>query len=163
MENHETENNEETSNKIFDLAWEMHLTNFHIITKVNRTEPIWSLITYLPYQRDCHTLTLKLMDTFTPENYTKQLKIPFSELYPEKMKNMNGCTVHIAVVHVEPYVIKYLNGTQPIFDGIDVRIVNEVANEMNFNAEFMQPKDGRQRGIIYENRTATGALRMVIG
>lgn len=149
----------QTINEIFDLAWKLQMVNFYVLMKTNESN--WSLFTYIPYQHGCQTVIPRIMETFTPENYTEQLKVPFSELYFTKISNLNGCTVRVAVVQVEPYVITNYNETHSTFDGIDVRIVREVAKSMNFNPEFLIPKDGKARGIIYDNGTATGAVKMV--
>lgn len=149
-----------TLDKIFDLAWKLHFINFHVLIKM-KNDSFWSLITYIPYQRDCYKLVHQTVETFTYENFTNIMTLPFSVLYPEKMLNMAGCPIYVATFQIEPYVIQHFNGTHSTFEGIDVKIVTEIAKEMNFKPEFILPNDGMGRGIVLENGTVTGALKLV--
>lgn len=141
--------------RIFHCAFRMHMTNFHILI-YDWPESTWSILTYLPFKDDCKTLTHHIVETFNMDNYTTTMKMSFDELYPPKLRKLNGCKIRVAAVEVEPYVINYYNGSA--LDGIDVRIVKGIANAMNFEPEFILVKD---RGVVLENGSSTDAMKMV--
>lgn len=150
----------EVLDALFEDAWEAHLQNFLILT-FDQSIQAWTLMTYFPFKFDCETLSYRVIETFTNDNYTAEMKIPFKEVFPEKMLNMKKCPVLVSVVEVEPYVIVREKNNYNL-DGIDVKIMLEIAKHMNFTPKFIKPKVGRGRGVVYKNGTATGAMQQVI-
>lgn len=149
----------EMLNTLFGDAWEVHISNFLVLVFDNVIQA-WKLMTYFTFESDCVTLSHRTIETFTNENYTSAMKIPFKNVFPEKMLNMKKCPVVMSVVEIEPYVIDRGNDSE--LDGIDVKIVMEIAKHMNFTPKFIKPKDGQRRGVAYENGTVTGAMQQVI-
>lgn len=144
---------------LFKDAWKAHLQNFLVLV-FDRTIQAWTLMTYFPYEFDRGTLSHRVLETFTNENYTAEMRIPFKKVFPEKMLNMKKCPVDVSVVIIEPYVIVRRKNSD--LDGIDVKIIWEIAKHMNFTPKFIKPKDGQERGVVYRNGTATGAMQQVI-
>lgn len=135
-------------------AWEAHLQNFLVLV-FDQTIQAWLIMTYFPYQFDCEKLSHRVIETFTNENNTTEMKIPFKKVFPEKMLNMKKCPIYVSAVEVEPYVIVREKINYDL-DGIDVKIIWEIANHMNFTPKFIKTKDGQERGVVHKNGTATG-------
>jgi hypothetical protein len=56
-----------------------------------------------------------------------------AELYPNKMRNLQGKMVKVAAVpSYPPYTIIYTNSTPPVYDGIELRFVTDFARQLNF-------------------------------
>jgi len=56
-----------------------------------------------------------------------------AELYPNKMRNLQGKMVKVAAVpNYPPYTIIYTNTTPPVYDGIELRFVKDFARQLNF-------------------------------
>jgi hypothetical protein len=56
-----------------------------------------------------------------------------ANLYPDKMKNLQGKMVHVAAVpNYPPYTIIYTNSTPPVYEGIELRFVKDFARQLNF-------------------------------
>lgn len=124
---------------------------------------LWFLYSYEPYSQDCYSFTVHRISIFSPENHTKPLDIPFTDLFPPKSFKFHNCPLHIATFSMEPFVILRNNtsGSDIIYDGLDVKIVNEISRALNLNPKYVQAPDKKQRGIIWKNGTATGAIKMV--
>lgn len=153
-----SENSIKLLDNLFGWAYKNKIANFNVLIQSNS---IWSLVTYMPFKKDCQTHSHHIIATFTLNNVTKSLDIPFNELYPTKMQNLGGCKLRIAVIIFEPWVILNQVNNRLKFDGVDVKIIEEIAKKMNFTPEYILPKDGMERGVIFENGTATGAMGMV--
>lgn len=146
--------------ELFNWGYVNKVGNLNVLI-YNESERIWTLVTYLPFIVDCRTLTFHTIATFTLENATNPMNTSFNKLYPGKVMNLGGCKVRIAVIVSEPYVILKRVNDRTKFDGVDVKIVEYVAKKINFTPEYVLSDYGLERGVIYENGTATGAMGMV--
>lgn len=90
------------------------------------------------------------------------LNTSFIDLFPPKQFKFNNCGIKIATFPIEPYVIieNQSNGRAE-YSGIDIMIVNEICETLNLIPTYLQPSDGKHRGVLFSNGTATGAMRMV--
>jgi hypothetical protein len=56
-----------------------------------------------------------------------------ADLYPDKMRDLQGKMVHVAAVpNYPPYTIIHTNSTPPVYDGIELRFVKDFARQLNF-------------------------------
>jgi hypothetical protein len=56
-----------------------------------------------------------------------------ANLYPDKMRNLQGKMVNVAAVpNYPPYTIIFTNSTPPVYDGIEFRFVKDFARQLNF-------------------------------
>jgi hypothetical protein len=56
-----------------------------------------------------------------------------ANLYPDKMRNLQGKMVHVAAVPSYPsYTIIDTNSTPPVYDGIELRFVKDFSRQLNF-------------------------------
>lgn len=135
--------NPEETNKFlesfFASAWTFGIIEMNALIFTSNAS--WSLVTYHPFDNeDCFTLTYKTIATFTPSNYTLLASIPFEELYPRKLVNLKKCPLTVAVIPSEPYVLE-VNEKNRRFDGIDVRIIETLANSINLTTTFIIPQE----------------------
>lgn len=139
----------------------MALFNVNVLIQDEDT-PMWSLYFYKPYRRHCHSVDVIKIETFTPENYTKELKVPFTSLFPSRHLKFNYCPLLVSTLSIPPFVfIPKANGSTT-FTGLDVTIVNEIAKTLHLLPIYMLAPDKKNRGSIFQNGTATGAVKMVI-
>lgn len=150
---------ENTLQKMYELAWKYGLLDFNVLIP-NDTNSQWKLLTYLPFQSDCIALEPKHISTFTYDNYTRDLNVTFNQLYPPKNRKFNKCPITVATYHVEPYVrVHVVKGrSQPVFDGIEVTMINNIAAAINLTVIY---KDAESRGDVYDNGTLTGSVKWV--
>ena len=56
-----------------------------------------------------------------------------ADLYPNKMRNLQGKMVNVAALpNYPPYTMIYTNSTPPVYDGIELRFVKDFARQLNF-------------------------------
>lgn len=150
----------ETLNSIFDMLMYFDLMNVNILIN---NENLWSLHFYKPYIKSCYSFDILNIGTFTHKNYTNLLTATFDDLFPPKQFKFNYCKIKIATFPLEPYVIiKNLSDGTIEYSGIDTMIIDEICKTLNLIPMYLQPSDGKNRGIIFSNGTATGAMQLVI-
>lgn len=148
--------------EIFEITMKISLMNVNVLTKELNTS-IWTLYTYKPYMRSCNSFEIQKIETFTSVNYTNDLNdLMLSENFPTQELIFNNCPLFISTFFVPPYVIirNFYNGSFQ-YDGIDVVIVNEISKTLNLIPIYMQAPDNQKRGFVFDNGTATGAIKMV--
>ncbi|KAH8287429.1 hypothetical protein KR054_007110 [Drosophila jambulina] len=85
-------------------------------------------------------------------------------LFPSKLANMHGCQLVAATFEHRPYVILEDDPQQVggrILHGIEGRIVNTLAERMNFSLKLLVPED-KDRGQIRSDGNYTGILKMIV-
>lgn len=155
------QNATETLNHVFEVVQNVHLLEVNVLIKDNNTL-LWSLHFYMLYATNCHTFEVYEIDRFTQENYTVPLNYSFNDLFPPKIFKFADCPLFVSTFQYQPFVIveKPVNGTgEPIFKGLDVKIVNEVSKTLNLVPKYVLSPD--YHGKIFANGTATGAMGMV--
>jgi hypothetical protein len=66
-----------------------------------------------------------------------------ANLYPDKMRNLQGKMVNVAAVpNYPPYTIIYTNSTPPVYDGIELRFVKDFAQQLNFTFRVVTDEVG---------------------
>lgn len=160
----DVQNASETLDEIFAIVLNVGLLDVNVLIE-NKELMLWSLYYYIPYTQDCHSFLAHELTTFSSLNYTNELNVTFNDLYPPKSFKFHNCPLYISTFPLQPIVIiehKIINGTtETTFDGVDIIIVNQISKTLNLIPKYMQSPDHINRGFIYENGTATGALGMV--
>lgn len=150
----------ESLNEIFHILWSNGLMDSHVLCQDGN--PFWSLYTFMPYQNDCITLSHHKMVTFTSKNYTNNMALSIKELYPQKMKSFNNCSLYIAIALNDPLSIPpNISNGNFMYRGIDIEIVTQIAKTLNFDVQYVQSNDGHGHGVIYPNGTVTENLKLV--
>ena len=150
-----------TLDEMFVLLWDNSLLNAHVL--IQEQPDIWSMYTFMPYQRDCYSLDPLKVATFTPQNFSKNINASLQELYPEKLDDFHNCSVNVAIALLEPftYIRNDPDGT-PQFRGIDTAILRHVARARNFSLIFKRSSTNSSgHGSISLNGTLTGNIALV--
>lgn len=137
--------------EIFQFLWNLHVKNVNLIVEENSKV---KLLTYFPFHAACNNTTPVEINKFD----TKTESWNSSELFPNKVKNMNNCTLKVgaAVGSGLPYIILE-NST---FSGIEIEIFDELGKIFNFKQEYKVY--GNFPGNLHDNGTATGLMKAVI-
>lgn len=124
--------------------------------------PEWSLYYYKPYTQNCYSFEIIKTVTFSPDNCTNAMNSTYDDLFSSRQIEFPNCLLIISTFAIEPFVIlrKATDGSIT-YDGIDIKIVNEITKTLNLRPIYVQAPDGKKRGVIYKNGTATGAIKMV--
>lgn len=152
--------------EIFEIA--MHYGLVQVNALINdQNRQIWTLYTYKSRLnaniRNCHSFEVLKVETFTSKNFTNELNFTFHEtVVPMEQFMLKNCPIFIATFSIPPFVIIQKSNDGSIqYDGIDVTIVNEISRALNVIPIYVQASDKKNRGILYPNGTATGAIKMV--
>lgn len=147
--------------EIFESVMNLGLLDVDVLIKDSDTSN-WFLYSYKPYVSSCDSFDLVRLDTFSSANYTNVLNVSAANLYGPRMFKFPYCWLYVSTFSFDPFVIirkSSLGFTS--YDGIDVKIVNEVSKTLKLFPIYMQPTDGKNRGKIFKNNSATGAIKMV--
>lgn len=150
-------------NYIFEILWDNGLIDSQVLTRVTtQCKGTWTLYTFMPYQRDCSTLTELKIASFTPHNYTKDMNVSMAQLFPNKLNDFHQCQMHIAVSTMDPLVVMHNSSDGKVqYKGIEIEIVRQLSKMLNFNITFQRSTDGTNNGVILPNKTVTGNLKLV--
>lgn len=150
----------ETLNEVFKIVMKLGLLSVNVL--IEEKNSTWTLHLYKPYFRNCYSFEIIKLNTFTIENYTNELEIAYTDLYPSELIKFPNCPLFISTFSLKPFVIVkgFKNGTE-IYSGLDVEITNEISKTLNLNPIYMQATDKTVRGLIFSNGTITGAMGMV--
>lgn len=145
---------------VFGILWKNGLINSHVL--IHDTKKSWSLYAFLPHQKDGCILRHFKIESFTQFNFSSSINMSIDQMYPEKLKNFNGCPLHIAPTVFLHYVM-LLNTSDGGFHyaGIDILILNEISKALNFTIRYIFPLIKTQRGLIAKNRTWVESFELV--
>lgn len=146
---------------IFTDCWSKSLLNINILFR-HDSEMSLALATYLPFQNEysCNFVKPIHMDVFNENktHYTGDV----TNLYPNKLANMYRCPMTVSVFSSDPFIILQNSYSSNLsVSGIDVQILKQLEQRLNFKLTFIEPFDKQSRGTIYPNWTATGSMKMV--
>lgn len=154
-------NSTNTLDVTFQILWSNRLVNSHVL--IQDEIDFWSLYTFMPYQKDCFNLShIKMISFSTHSNFDDDMTIHTEDLYPEKLKNFNKCSIYIAASIVNPFLFpRNKSDENHIYKGIDIDIITQIAKSLNFSIEYKYSFDGTGHGIIFPNGSVTGNLGLV--
>ena len=156
-----TNNIFETMHDIFATVMKLGLLDVDVVIKETNTTN-WSIYSYKPYIKSCHSFEIERIDTFSRENYTIESNVPIVNLYRPRLFKFPHCWLYVSTFSFDPFVIIRNSSIGSItYSGIEVKIVNEISKTLKLIPMYMQPTDGKNRGKIFKNKTATGAIKMV--
>lgn len=126
---------------IFELFWTKHIYNAAIIY-VNRMEKLRAM-TFSPFSSEsCHDV--KLIWVHDLQN-----------LFNESLKNLNQCPINVQAPNWRPYSYT-IDG---VSRGRDVDLVELLSEALNFKLNLEILPDIASWGMLFENGTATGAIK----
>lgn len=113
--------------QMFDSLWESQIFNVILVSGDFEL----NLHTFMPFRiGSCADTSPVLLDVFRHGKFLKGVK----NLFPKKMKNLNGCAVRVATtIDIIPNVmVKTLqDGTQQL-DGTEIRTLTAISRSLNF-------------------------------
>lgn len=157
------QNVSQTLNDIFGLLWTNSLLDAHVL--IQEQPYLWSMFTFMPYQRDCFSLDPVKVATFTPLNFTNNINVSLQALYPEKLGNFRKCQLYIAPSILFPYTYMQNDSNgKPHYKGIDINILEHISKALNFEIVYKRPPNCSSRaghGHIFANGSMTDNIALV--
>lgn len=151
----------ESLSTIFATVMSLGLLDVDVLIKNSNTSN-WSIYFYKPYVQHCHSFEIVKVDTFSPENFTNGLNMSSANLYAPREFKFPHCWLYVSTFSFEPFVIIRNESNRFVtYDGIDVKLVNEICKKLKLVPMYIQPPDKKNRGKVFKNGTATGAIKMV--
>lgn len=149
---------DELLNNLFEISYEQSIININFLLP-HHNQSAWLMTTFMPFIKSCNSLQQHNVALLTEQNYSVHESIDI--VYPNKMKDFRQCPVIAAVFHTPPFVIITSDSMQQKYEGIDTRILGQLAKKYNFKLIFRTPSDNLDRGTVWPNGTATGCIKMV--
>ncbi|XP_055910412.1 uncharacterized protein LOC129944774 [Eupeodes corollae] len=116
--------------KIFDLCWEIGIVNANVVVEVIPGAVM--MFTYFPFTKtSCAIVAPVLFNRFTNSEWEND------DLFPSKIRNLQGCPLNCGTWEDEPY-LKVLHNEQENqeYNGIEGKLLEFIASQMNFTINF---------------------------
>lgn len=156
-----TRNHTETLNAVFQILWKNGLMDSHVL--IQDAIDTWSLYTFLPYQNNCVALTHLKIESFTSLNFSTHMILDINQVYPQKLRNFNGCPIYVAPTIFRPYffVRKTSDGNYS-FDGIENTMIKHISKSLNFTVGYKITIVELENGIFKDERNFTEISKLVL-
>lgn len=142
---------------IFNVLWTNSLLNSNVLIQEERQ--YWTLYTYIPFRTNCFSLDPVILASFTPYNCTANMTMSMFQLYPEKLTDFKRCPIYVAPTILDPFAMaKEVKGKLK-YTGIDISIIKEISQALNFVAVFTPPSN---QSLKEQNDTITPNMAMVM-
>lgn len=148
------------SDEALQILWMNNLIDSHVLTQDATNS--WALYTFLPYQADCITPSHLRIESFTKSNFSKPMNLSHGQVYPEKLKDFNGCPIYISPYVFKPnlYIDKTIDG-RFYYKGFEIIITGEISKHLNFTIVYDIPLTRTEHGMIFENRSIGEIFELV--
>lgn len=140
------------------VLWKNSLIDSHVLNQ-DATHS-WILHTFLPYQNGCFTPSQLRLESFTISNFSEPMSLSKSQVYPEKLKNFNGCPIYISSTTFYPFI--YINKTidgRHYYAGYDPLVMDEISKDLNCTMVYILPE--MKNGKIVKNRPWKESFELV--
>lgn len=146
--------NVDDRNKIFDVMWRKSVFNVDILCKVDDDVRLYTFMPFHPGSK-CGDTKPVLIDKIR----NGALQVTADALFPEKFKNLQGCSVQVVTFEdgIAVFKRKQLDDDHAL-QGFDMELLRGLSSTINFKAEIKLLETPEPWGMVYENGTATGAL-----
>ena len=134
----------DSNDQIFELMWSKQIYNVVIL-----------------FIDDNGEIKVLAFDSFESKNCDEKKSVDISNLsnfFPDKLKNLNGCTLKVQASGVKPFV--YLVDGKPA--GRDFDLTKAIADELNMKLNFTVFLEWGSWGMIYENGTTTAIIKNLL-
>ena len=142
--------------KIFEYCWHYYLIN--CVVAIQKSNGRVLMYTYYPFTaKYCGQVESVLTNEYNGTTLVSE------ELFPKKLRNFYGCPLKAALWHVPPhlYLKTDTNNITTISGGFEGKLLLTLSNKLNFSLDIIIPPDDSKRGMLVENGSLTGALKMV--
>lgn len=132
---------------IFEKFWASKVIHVYVLMEDLNSISVY---TFQPYKfGKCASAQIKMIDEWRNEQFTGNgLAIINNNI---RIENFNGCHVNVSVVNVKPNVMFHDHcncGSLKHIDGIEGKVLIEIAKGMNMNATYVLPQGGIGWGWI---------------
>lgn len=142
--------------QIFEYCWHYHLIN--CIIGIQKSNGRFLIYTYYPFTaKYCDQVEQVLINEYNG------LALVNDELFPKKLKNFYGCPLKAALWNVPPYIDLKTdnNNITTIMGGFEGKLLLTLSKKLNFSLDIIIPPKDSKRGVLLQNGTLTGALKLV--
>nr|XP_015840278.1 PREDICTED: uncharacterized protein LOC107399112 [Tribolium castaneum] len=146
---------------VITKLWKYHIVNGVVLLPDHLNPTVFNAYSWFPYHGGtCGTNNqIKLIDSCNNGSSTKVVN-----WYPPKIPNkFNHCTINVRMIQWPPYIINIPNGswsgTQTSTRGIEISILDLVAQFANIRMFYHQDQVPLNWGDVYDNGTITGNLK----
>lgn len=139
---------------IFYLLWKIQIQNVNVIFEKDDGEIV--VETFMPFTvNNCNDTRPIIINKYKDGKFVNDV----NNLFPEKMKNLFGCSVRVSVCNnLAPYmVVKNLeDGGVQVGGGRDFKLISTLSQRLNFTINFTYTGN---IGYFLDNGTAEGSLK----
>lgn len=130
--------------KSFQVLFDMLIVNAQILVLNNENQEEVLIYTYFPFEENnCEKINPIIWNIFKNGNLTEK-KIVF----PNKVENMNGCKIKIAVFEKPPFIFcKKINNKTKI-SGIEGMLLNSISKTINFTLDVTIVKEEQFQSML---------------
>ncbi|XP_037921282.1 uncharacterized protein LOC119658090 [Hermetia illucens] len=150
---------EEISEKIFSQFYDLYILNVIILSKDVNSPDIVDLYTYFPFTASrCHNVAPFLYNRFVNGALEQE-----KDIFPDKVTNFHQCLFRVVCWNYPPLMdLTNFRGSKIHPEGVDGNMLRILAERLNFTWSFLVRKADQDRGVIFENGTSTGSMKIII-
>lgn len=142
--------------QVFTILWKLQIVNVNIIYE--RKDKRVAVVSYSPFNSiKCAVTRSVFVNEFVNGNFFYDV----SQVYPDKLRNLYGCSIRVATSNNSvPYIFadKLDNGSYNLH-GRDINLINSLAKALNFRIDYVFVGD---EGFLNENGSANGPFAMLL-
>ncbi|XP_062708023.1 uncharacterized protein LOC134288159 [Aedes albopictus] len=145
--------------RILQLMWQYYVVNVNVLFGSLDYEEV-RMYTYFPFSPgSCEKVKSVTWNTFRDGHFLKS-----RSHFPPKLNDFHGCPLTTAVYTYSAFMrLRHgPHGAVIGMDGVDAVLLRHISAKLNFSVVPVEVPHGLRFGLIFENGTATGAMRMVI-
>lgn len=147
----------EELSEIFKTLWDFYIHNVNILTCANANCDSIHVSTIFPFtESGCNKTNPIRVAEFKDGRFVYQPAM----FFPDKFENLRGCQLKVSTFEsLSPSVLRedFSNGSYRLY-GRDVEVMNALAEKINFTMDIFYVVPYGGWGIIYPNKTASGAF-----
>lgn len=141
---------------LFAIMWKKKIFNIYVIYEERNSI---NLATFFPFKDNepCGNTKFTILNKYVNRNFEKELK------FPGKISNFHGCPLRVTTFNSDIAVIKEtLKDGSIIIHGHEIKIIETLAEKLNFTVALNFRDGFEQWGEVFENGTGTKALGELI-
>ncbi|XP_062539197.1 uncharacterized protein LOC134207506 [Armigeres subalbatus] len=143
--------------RILQLMWQYYVVNVDVLFGCPQEVRMY---TYFPFNPgSCEKVKSETWNTFRDGRFL----LPRSH-FPPKLYNFHGCPLTAAVYTYSAFMRLQHGPGETIagLDGVDAVVLRYMSKKLNASIVPREVPNGLRFGLIFENGTSTGAMKMVI-
>lgn len=140
---------DEDLKKVFEHLFRKFILNAHILVLNNKNRKEVLIYTNFPFkENNCRKMKPIIWNIFKNGKLTDK-KIVF----PNKVENLNGCTIEIAVFDRPPFIFYKTINNKTTISGIEGQLLNSISKKINFTLDVTIVKDKLIQLCQFQNKS----------